>query len=112
MAKQVHTKNLKIGDTLRLSLKQTKGDFADVTSVTSSIKPCEVIGEIPDSSVDALFSLSVTPDEETASWYIKLLAVDSANLDEGDYCVDVKIVSSGEVDHTDTVFVRASNSVT
>lgn len=110
--KNINIKTLKIGDTLRLVLKQTLGDFANVTGVTSSLKATTEMGVVPPTSDAILHSLTVTPDEENSSWYIVLSAANSATLNEGEYVVDVKIATGGEVDHTDTLFVRAKNSVT
>lgn len=110
--KNIHIKTLKIGDTLRLVLKQTLGDFANVTGVTSSLKSTTEMGVVPPSDQDVLHTLTVTADEENSSWYIVLSAAKSVTLEPGEYVVDVRIATGGEVDHTDTLFIRAKNSVT
>ncbi len=112
MSGSINIKKIKIGGTLRLVLKQTAGDFASVTSVTSDMKRTEHLNEVPPAAEPVVASLTVTSDADESSWYITLPALESANITPGDYAVDVKIMVGSEVDHTDTLFVRFGNSVT
>lgn len=107
-----NVKTLKIGSTLRLVLEQTEGDFADVVSVTSFLKETEKLYAVPPLSQPALHVLNVVADEAKSSWYITLPASASATLEAGDYAVDARVDTGSEVDHTDTLFIRAQYSVT